>query len=116
MGEVSETEGGIPRKRRLYATAGEYALAGITDADLRLTGKGKASNFVVLGNQITQQIAHTCIQEHWKNGGMHESIRILMLSMERASKATASVSGLYTVIHTPAKVGISEVIGLDSWQ
>jgi len=114
VGEVSETEGGVTRKRRLYATAGEYALAGITDADLRLTGKGKASNFVVLGNQITQQIAHTCIQEHWKNGGVHDAIRILMLSMERASKATASVSGLYCLIHTPAKVSLSEVIGRDS--
>ena len=116
VGEVSETEGGVTRKRRLYATAGEYALAGITDADLRLTGKGKASNFVVLGNQITKQIAHDCIQEHWKNGGMHDAIRILMLSMERASKATASVSGLYTLIHTPAKVSLSEVIGRDSRQ
>jgi hypothetical protein len=116
VGEVSETEGGVTRKRRLYATAGEYALAGITDADLRLTGKGKAGNFVVLGNQITQQIAHTCIQEHWKNGGVHDAIRILMLSMERASKATASVSGLYTLIHTPAKVSLSEIIGRDSSQ
>ncbi len=35
VGEVSETEGGVTRKRRLYATAGEYALADITDADLR---------------------------------------------------------------------------------
>ena len=66
MGEVSETEGGVTRKRRLYATAGEYALAEITDADLRLSGKGTASNFIVLGNQVTKQIAHTCIQEHWK--------------------------------------------------
>ena len=116
VGEVSETEGGVTRKRRLYATAGEYALAGITDADLRLTGKGKASNFVVLGNQITQQIAHTCIQEHGKNGGMHDAIRILMLAMERASKATASVSGLYTLVHTPEKVSLSEIIGRDSRQ
>jgi hypothetical protein len=114
VGEVSETKGGVTRKRRLYATAGEYALAEITDADLRLTGKGKASNFVVLGNQVTKQIAHSCIQEHWKNGGMHDAIRILMLSMERASKATASVSVLYTLIHTPAKVSLSDVIERDS--
>ena len=31
VAEVCETEGGVCRKRRLYATAGEYALAGITD-------------------------------------------------------------------------------------
>jgi hypothetical protein len=116
VGEVSETEGGVTRKRRLYATAGEYALAEITDTDLRLTGKGTASNFVVLGNQVTKQIAHTCIQEHWKNGGMQDAIRITMLSMERASKATASVSGLYILTHTPAKASLSEVIGRDSKQ
>ncbi len=114
VGEVSETEGGVTRKRRLYATAGEYALAEVTDSAVRQTGKGKASNFVVLGNQITKQIAHSCIQEHWKNGGIHDAIRIIMLSMERASKATSSVSGLYTLIHTPAKVSLSEVIGRDS--
>lgn len=114
VGEVSETEGGVTRKRRLYATAGEYALAEITDSAVHQTGKGKASNFVVLGNQITKQIAHSCIQEHWKNGGIHDAIRIIMLSMERASKATSSVSGLYTLLHTPAKVSLSEVIGRDS--
>jgi hypothetical protein len=116
VGEVSETEGGVTRKRRLYATAGEYALADITDADLRLTGKGTASNFVVLGNQATKKIAHSCIREHWKNGSMHDAIRILMLTMERASKVTASVSGLYTLIHTPAKISLSAVIERDSRQ
>ena len=116
VGEVSETEGGVTRKRRLYATAGEYALADITDADLRLTGKGTASNFVVLGNQATKKIAHSCIREHWKNGSIHDAIRILMLTMERASKATASVSGLYTLIHTPAKISLSAVIERDSRQ
>ena len=67
VGEVSETEAGVTRKRRLYATAGEFALAEITSDDIRLTRKGKASTFVVLGNQITQQIAHSCIREHGKN-------------------------------------------------
>jgi hypothetical protein len=116
VGEVSETEGGILKKKRLYATAGEFALAEITDADLRLTGKGTASNFVVLGNQITKQIARSCIQEHWKNGSLHDAIRILMLSMERSSEATASVSGLYTLMHTPAKGSLSAVIERDSRQ
>ncbi|MDD1701206.1 MAG: DUF2121 domain-containing protein [Methanoregula sp.] len=114
VGEVSETEGGVTRKRRLYATAGEYAMAEITDSAVHLTGKGKAGNFVVLGNQITRQIAHSCIQEHWKNGGMHDAIRIIMLTMERASRETASVSGLYIMIHTRIKISLSEIIGRDS--
>ena len=114
VGEVSETEGSVTRKSRLYVTAGEYAMAEITNSAVHQTGKGTAGNFVVLGNQITKQIAHSCIREHWKNGGIHDAIRIIMLSMERASKATSSVSGLYTLIHTPAKVSLSEVIGRDS--
>jgi hypothetical protein len=114
VGEVCETEGSITRKKRLYATAGEYALAEITGTDLKLSGKGKASNFVVLGNQVTRQIAHTCIREHWKHGGMHDAIRIILLAMDRASKATASVSGTYTLIQTPVKVSLEAVIGRDS--
>jgi hypothetical protein len=116
VGEVSETEGGVTRKRRLYAAAGEYAIAEITDANLRLTGKGTAGNFVVLGNQVTKKIALTCIRDHWKNGSMHDAIRIIMLSMEKASKATASVSGLYTLIQSPAKISLSAVIERDSRQ
>jgi hypothetical protein len=110
VGEVSETEGDAVRKRRLYATAGEYALAEITNSEFRMTAKGKAGNFVVLGNRLTKQIAHSCIKENWKNGSIHDAIRIIMLSMEKASKSTASVSGLYNLIQTPLKASLSEVI------
>lgn len=113
VAEVCETEGSVCRKRRLYATAGEYALAGITDGGIRLTGKGKASNFVVLGNQVTRQIAHACIREHWKNGTMHDAIKIIMLSMQRASDASASVSNSFELIQTTEKVSLSEVIERD---
>jgi hypothetical protein len=114
VGEVSESEGGLVKKRRLYATVGEYALAEITGAAFRLTGSGGAGRFVVLGNQITQQIAHACIRENWKNGTITDAIRIIILSMERASAATASVSALYTVIQTPARISLSTVIERDS--
>jgi hypothetical protein len=114
VAEVCETEGGVCRKRRLYATTGEYALAGITDGEIRLSGKGKASNFVVLGNQVTQQIAHACIKEHWKKGSMHDAIKIIMLSMQRASDASASVSRSFDLIQTTGKVSLSEVIEQDT--
>jgi len=116
IGEVCETEGGITRKKRLYATAGEYALAEITGTDLIVSGKGKASTFVVLGNPATKQIAHASIQEHWNGGGMHDAIRVIILAMDKASKVTASVSGTYTLIQTPLKVSLSAVIGQDSSQ
>jgi hypothetical protein len=114
VGEVSETAGGITRKRRLYATAGEFALAEIAGGEIRLTGKGKASNFVVLGNQVTKQVAHSCIRENWKGGTMHDAIKIIMLSMKKASDASASVSGLYDLIQTPVKVSLSDIIKRDS--
>jgi|GEM_PF-198891 len=110
VGEVSETHAGITQKRRLYATAGEYALAEISGSGIRVTRKGKASAFVVLGNQITKKIAYSCIQENWKPGGIHDAIKIIMLSMKRASDASASVSGSYDLIQTPQKVILSDEI------
>jgi hypothetical protein len=114
VGEVSESEGGVVKKRRLYATVGEYALAEITGSEIRMSGSGKAGNFVVLGNEVTQQVARACIREHWNNGTIHDAIRVIMLTMERASGATASVSALYTLIQTPAKASLSAVIEQDS--
>jgi hypothetical protein len=113
VGEVSETESGITKKRKLYATAGEYAIAEISGSDIRITGKGKAGNFVVLGNQITKQVAHTCIMENWNNSGIRDAIKVIMLCMERASAATASVSSLYTLIQTSKKTSLSGIIGQD---
>lgn len=85
----------------------------ITGSGITMTGKGRASNFVVLGNQVTKQIAHACIQEHWKNGGIQDATRIIMLAMKRASDLTASVSGMYTLVHTASKTSLSEVIERD---
>jgi hypothetical protein len=114
VGEVSESEGGVVKKRRLYATVGEYALAEVTGSEIQMSGSGKASNFVVLGNEVAQQVARACIREHWNNGTIHDAIRVIMLTMERASGATASVSALYTLIQTPAKASLSAVIEQDS--
>jgi len=113
VGEVSESEAGMVKKRRLYATGGEYALAEVTGSEIRMSGSGKAGNFVVLGNQITQQVARACIREHWNNGTIHDAIRVIILAMERASGATASVSALYTLIQTPATASLSAVIERD---
>ena len=114
VGEVSETSCGVTRTKRLYATAGEYILAEVTGSMVRVTGKGTASNFVVLGNEITQRIAHACIREQWNHGGMQDAIRIIMLAMKRASDATASVSGLYNLINSTEKISLSEVIDQDN--
>jgi len=116
VGEVSETWGGITRKKRLYGTTGRYVLAGVTGSDIQVLGTGTASNFVVLGNQVTQQAARDCIREHWKNGGMQDAVRVIMMAMQRASGRSASVSGLYTLVQTPDTVSIDDVIERDRRQ
>ena len=113
VGEVSETAGGITRKRRLYATAGEYALAEISGDTIRLTGQGKGSNFIVLGSPVARQIAHSCIREKGKICTLHDAIKIIILSMERSSEASATVSGIYELIQTPEKVSLSGIIERD---
>jgi hypothetical protein len=116
VGEVSETQGGITRKKRLYGTTGRYVLAGVTGSDIHVTGTGTAGNFVVLGNQVTKQAARDCIREHWKNGGLQDAVRVIIMAMQRASERSASVSGQYSLIQTPDTVSIDEVIVRDRRQ
>jgi hypothetical protein len=113
VGEVSETAAGVTRKRRLYATAGEYAMAEVSGDTLRLTGQGNGGSFIVLGSPVTQQIAQSCIREKGKNCTLHDAIKIIILSLERSSKMSASVSGTYDLIQTPEKVSLSRIIGRD---
>ena len=113
VGEVSEAEGGVTKKRRLYATGGGYALAEITNGEIRVSGKGRASTFVVLGNQVTQDIAHSFIRENWKNGTLHDAIRIIVLSMQRATATSASVSGSFDLIQTQNNEAIDTLIEHD---
>jgi hypothetical protein len=78
-----------------------------------VSGKGKASTFVVLGNQVTQEIAHSCIRENWKNGTMHDAIRIIVLSMQRAAATSASVSGSFDLIQTQENATLDTLIEQD---
>ena len=114
VGEVSEAEGGVTKKRRLYATGGGYVLTEITSGEIRVSGKGKAGTFIVMGNHVTQEITHSCIRENWKNGTMHDAIRIIVLSMQRAAAISASVSGLFDLIQTQKSEVIDTVIEHDS--
>ena len=78
-----------------------------------MSGKGKASTFVVLGNQVTKEIAHSCIRENWQNGTMHDAIRIIVLSMQRASATSASVSGSFDLIQTQENAALDTLIEQD---
>jgi hypothetical protein len=113
IGEVSSSEGGKVQKRRLYASAGSYAIADLENATMTVRQHGQESNFVVLGNTITKKIAHECIRDQWKNGTLSDAIRIILFTMETASRTTASVSKQFTLFQTMSKVHVAEVIKRD---
>lgn len=112
VGEVASIEGGVVRKRRVYASAGNYLLAEIVGSKTKVTDRG-SSAFVVLGNKITQEIAYKCIREHWKDGSFQDAIKVLILVMEAAAVRTPSVSKKYILVHTLSKNNPLEALELD---
>jgi hypothetical protein len=113
IGDVSSCEGGKVQKRRLYASAGSYAIADLENATMTVRQHGQESNFVVLGNTITKKIARECIRDQWKDGTLSDAIKIILLTMETASRTTASVSKQFTLFQTMSKVNVAEVIKRD---
>ncbi|MCG7855055.1 MAG: DUF2121 domain-containing protein [Methanoregulaceae archaeon] len=99
-GEVTESERGILRIRRLYVSAGHYAIADIEGFRFDLKGRGDTSTFVVLGNELTKQIAFAAIQKYWKNGTLEDAVRVIVRAMEEAASRTASVSRKYLLLQT----------------
>ncbi|WP_298665013.1 DUF2121 domain-containing protein [uncultured Methanofollis sp.] len=113
VGEVREMVGGRVRSRRLYATAGRYALAEFEGSVGRVTGKGAGSTFVVLGNRIAQEIALASIREGWKDGGMEDAVRVIILAMKKAAASTASVSKRFVLIGTEAGADLDALLARD---
>ncbi|MEG3055065.1 MAG: DUF2121 domain-containing protein [Methanoculleus sp.] len=115
IGEVAETDGSVVRRKRLYATKGGYVIAEIIDSQLRVIQRGSASNFVVLGNNITKQIANQCIQGAWEEGGsIPDAMRVIMLTMQAAASTTASVSRTFILVHTDLAANLGGAIDQDS--
>ncbi len=100
VGEVGETEAGIVRKRRLYASKEGYVLADFEPEGMTLVSQGTKSTFIVLGNEAAKAIANRCIRESWKGGGLAEAIRTIVFTMQTAARATASVSSEYVLMQT----------------
>lgn len=114
VGEVTETEGANISRKRLYATKGSYVIAEIVDSRLRVMQKGQASNFVVLGNDITKRVANQCIQGMWEGGTIQDALRLIMLTMQIAASVTASVSRTFVLVHTDTAADIPAAIANDS--
>lgn len=114
VGEVSSVEGGVVKKRRLYASAGNYAIAELRDNEITLTSHAKGSNLVVLGNEFTKQVANKCFKDNWtKKSTFQDAVKILMLCMETAAKKTASVSKQFYLIQTTANVDVLKAVEED---
>lgn len=117
VGEVSSVEGGVVKKRRLYASAGNYAIAELRDNEMTLTSHAKGSTLIVLGNEFTKQVANKCFKDNWtKKSTFQDAVKILMLCMETAAQKTASVSNQFYLIQTTANVDILKVVEQDKTQ
>ncbi len=114
VGEVSSVEGGVVKKRRLYASAGNYAIAELRDNEMTLTSHAKGSNLVVLGNEFTKQVANKCFKDNWtKKSTFQDAVKILMLCMETAARKTASVSKQFFLIQATSNVDVLKVVEED---
>jgi len=114
IGEVSSSEGGVTKKRRLYASAGNHAIAEIRDSEITLTSHAKGSNLIVLGNDFTKQVANKCFKDNWtKKSTFQDAIKILILCMETAARKTASVSKQFFLIQTTSNVDVLKIVEKD---
>jgi hypothetical protein len=103
IGEVTESDGDVVRKRRLCVACGTYAIVDITGNEAVLKQEGQGSTFVVLGNEVTKRIAHGLIQSEWKNGTFPYAVRLIIRIMNTAASCTASVSRTFTILQTQKK-------------
>ena len=114
IGEVSSIEGGVTKKRRLYASVGNYAIAELRNSEITLTSHAKGSNLIVLGNDFTKQVANKCFEDNWtKKSTFQDAVKILILCMETASRKTASVSKQFFLIQTTSSVDVLKIVEKD---
>lgn len=114
IGKVSSFEDGVVKKRRLYASAGNYAIAELRNSEITLTSHGKGSNFIAFGNEFTKQAANKCFQDNWtKKSNFQDAVKILKLSMETVAKKTASVSNQFVLIQTVSNNDVLKAIEED---
>jgi len=113
IGEVTESEGELVRKRRLYAVPGAYAIADIEPGRFDLRSRGEGSTFVILGNEITKEIAHGIIRTTWKEGTLADAIGIILQIMQTAASRTASVSRRFRLLQTRERSGFPGLMEKD---
>ena len=114
IGEVTETDGPVIRRRRICVSCGRYAIFEKSGESWSLLSRGEGSHFLVLGNEATKGIAHQCIREHWKPGGgtLEDAVKVLILSMQEAARRTASVSRTFSILQTRTKADVPCSLGM----
>jgi len=113
IGDVTESRGGLIRRRRLYAVPGAYAIADIEAGSFDLRSQGEGSRFVILGNEITREIAQGIIRTTWKEGTLADAIRIILQIMQTAASRTASVSRTCILLQTRERSGFPGIMEKD---
>ncbi|MDG6256838.1 MAG: DUF2121 domain-containing protein [Methanomicrobiaceae archaeon] len=113
VGEVTSSEGGKVRKRRVYAAAGRYAIAEFEGGEGTVTQQGEGSAFVVFGSEIAKKITNAVIQEHWKSGGLAQAVAVIRRAMEKAGRETASVSRECDLLQTTERADIDALLAED---
>ena len=110
VGEVTSLEGGVLRKRRVYASGGSYAIVDTGDGAPVPRGRGGPGNFVVLGNEKAKAVANRIIRERWKNGGLRDAVEIIVRSLEQASAETPTVGRRFILVQTGEKADPGKVM------
>lgn len=113
VGEVAECAGGVVRRRRLYAVPGAYALADIEAGRFHPGSKGEGSTFVILGNEVTREIAHDSIRTTWKDWTLADAVGTILRIMQTAASRTASVSDTFDLLQTRERTGFPGLIEKD---
>ncbi|HOT02647.1 MAG TPA: DUF2121 domain-containing protein [Methanolinea sp.] len=108
VGEVTETDGPVIKRRRLCVSCGKYAIIEKTGPEWTVLSRGEGSHFLVLGNEATKAIAYTCIRKLWnpRGGTREDAVKVLILSMQEAAKRTASVSSAFSIIQTQTRADV----------
>lgn len=108
IGEVTETDGPVIKRRRLCVSCGQYAIIEKTGPEWTVRSRGEGSHFLVLGNDATKAIAYACIQKHWRpcGGSQEDAVKVLILSMQEAARRTASVSRSFSIMQTQTRAGV----------
>jgi hypothetical protein len=110
VGEVTESDAGVLKRRRLYLVPGEYAIADIIGGQFRLISRAGRSSFIVLGNEVTKKIANDAISKTWEDGTFEGAVKTIVTAMETAASRTASVSKEFLILQTKSRGDLSDIL------